>query len=121
MLDATGGRGARRRPRGERHRAGAAPRSRRFGRADGSSSSASTRRPRAIDLFDLSLREIDTARRLRTSARTTYREALESLATTGLADTVIETVVRLGRFVEDGLVPFAEGLVHGKVVVDVAG
>lgn len=77
--------------------------------------------PRAIDLFDLSLREIDTITTLAHICSSDVPRALAALATPGLADTVIETVVGLDRFVEDGLVPFADGRLRGKVVVDVAG
>ena len=52
--------------------------------------------------------------------RTDLPEAIELLSTTELAADVIARVVPLEAFVDAGLIPLAEGLVHGKVVVDVA-
>jgi len=76
--------------------------------------------PRALDLLDLSLREIDIATTLAHICATDLPQAVEILATPGLAANVIDTVVTLDAFVEDGLVPLAEGRVRGKIVVDVA-
>jgi threonine dehydrogenase-like Zn-dependent dehydrogenase len=75
--------------------------------------------PRMLELFDLSLREIDVVTTLAHICATDVPRALAALSRPGLARTVIETEVRLERFVEDGLVPFAENRLRGKVVVDV--
>jgi (R,R)-butanediol dehydrogenase/meso-butanediol dehydrogenase/diacetyl reductase len=76
--------------------------------------------PRALDLLDLNLREIGIETTLAHICETDLPEAVGILAAAGLAAAVIDRVVPLEAFVEDGLVPLAEGRVGGKVVVDVA-
>ena len=47
--------------------------------------------------------------------------AVDLLASTSLAGTVLGDVISLDDLVEGGLRPLAGGKAHGKIVVDVAG
>jgi threonine dehydrogenase-like Zn-dependent dehydrogenase len=76
---------------------------------------------RPLDLHALILREIDIATTLAHICLTDMPEAVAILSTTELAANVIDRVVDLEAFVDQGLVPLAEGRVHGKLVVDIAG
>ncbi|MDX6512280.1 MAG: (R,R)-butanediol dehydrogenase / meso-butanediol dehydrogenase / diacetyl reductase [Gaiellaceae bacterium] len=77
--------------------------------------------PRAMDLLDLSLREVEV---LTTVAHVCGRDlpaALQILASTELAQQVIDPVIPLDEVVESGLVPLAEHRATGKIVVRIGG
>jgi (R,R)-butanediol dehydrogenase/meso-butanediol dehydrogenase/diacetyl reductase len=76
--------------------------------------------PRQLNLFDLSLREVEVTTTLAHVCRTNLPAALEILATTKLSEHVLDTVVPLSGVVDEGLVVLAERRAKGKIVVDVS-
>jgi threonine dehydrogenase-like Zn-dependent dehydrogenase len=77
--------------------------------------------PRELDLFEMTQTEIDL---ITSNAHVCHRNlepAIELLATTDLAETVIGERIALDRIVERGLLPLSEGTATGKIVVDPAG
>jgi (R,R)-butanediol dehydrogenase/meso-butanediol dehydrogenase/diacetyl reductase len=78
-------------------------------------------RPVALDLFSVSTREIDMHGTLAHVCGEDLPDALNLLASTPLASTVLGDVIRLDDLVERGLRPLAEGKARGKIVVDVRG
>jgi threonine dehydrogenase-like Zn-dependent dehydrogenase len=77
--------------------------------------------PLPVDLFSLSVREIDVHGTLAHVCGEDLGEAVAVLAGTSLAKTVLGEVIALGDLVESGLRPLAERKAHGKIVVDVRG
>jgi threonine dehydrogenase-like Zn-dependent dehydrogenase len=75
---------------------------------------------RLVDLFDLTLRELDVTATLAHVCREKLPRALQVLAATDVGARVIDRVVPLRDVVEDGLVVLAEGRARGKIVVAVA-
>jgi (R,R)-butanediol dehydrogenase / meso-butanediol dehydrogenase / diacetyl reductase len=73
--------------------------------------------PREIDLFSFTVREVDLVTTLAHVCDVDLPEALTLLASTGLADTVIDRVIPLTDLVEDGIRPLADGSARGKIVV----
>jgi threonine dehydrogenase-like Zn-dependent dehydrogenase len=77
--------------------------------------------PRALDLADLTVREVDV---LATNAHVCdvdLPEALEVLQDERVAAAAIDRVVPLEAFVEEGLAPAARGGLSGKVLVQPGG
>jgi len=77
--------------------------------------------PLPVDLFSLSVREIDVHGTLAHVCGEDLGQAVAVLAGTGLAKAVLGDVIALGDLVESGLRPLAERKAHGKIVVDVRG
>ena len=77
--------------------------------------------PVPVDLFSVSVREVDVHGTLAHVCGEDLAEAVSVLAGTGLAKTVLGDVIALGDLVEAGLRPLAERRAHGKIVVDVEG
>jgi threonine dehydrogenase-like Zn-dependent dehydrogenase len=77
--------------------------------------------PFGIDLFSVSIREIDLHGTLAHVCGDDLAEAVSVLAGTTLARTVLGGVIPLADLVEGGLRPLAERTATGKIVVDVGG
>lgn len=77
--------------------------------------------PLQVDLFSVSVREIEVHGTLAHVCDEDLTEALTVLAGTQLAKTVLGGVIPLSELVEAGLRPLAERKAHGKIVVDVQG
>jgi (R,R)-butanediol dehydrogenase/meso-butanediol dehydrogenase/diacetyl reductase len=77
--------------------------------------------PLPVDLFAVSVREIDVHGTLAHVCGDDLGEAVAVLAGTRLAKTVLGDVIALSDLVEAGLRPLAERKAHGKIVVDVQG
>jgi len=75
--------------------------------------------PRELDVFSLAVREVEVVGTLAHVCAVDLPEALQLLATTRLAQSVLDRVIPLDALVEDGLRPLAEGTARGKIVVDV--
>jgi threonine dehydrogenase-like Zn-dependent dehydrogenase len=75
--------------------------------------------PRSMDLLDLTLREVEMTTTLAHICPQNLPEALHLLATTELAEHVIDRVIDLEDVVEDGLIALAERRVQGKILVEV--
>jgi threonine dehydrogenase-like Zn-dependent dehydrogenase len=74
--------------------------------------------PAAVDLFDLSLREIDLVTTVAHVCRTDLPAAVRVLATTPLASLVVDRVIPLDRLVPDGILALTERRARGKILVD---
>jgi len=77
--------------------------------------------PVPVDLFSVSVREVDIHGTLAHVCGEDLSEAVSLLAGTQLAETVLGDVIPLGDVVEAGLRPLAERKARGKIVVDVQG
>jgi threonine dehydrogenase-like Zn-dependent dehydrogenase len=77
--------------------------------------------PVPVDLFSVSVREIDVHGTLAHVCGQDLDQAVAVLAGTRLAKTVLGDVIGLADLVESGLRPLAERKAHGKIVVDVRG
>ena len=77
--------------------------------------------PALLDLFSVSVREVDVHGTLAHVCGEDLAEAVTLLATTGLAATVLGDVISLADLVQGGLRPLAERTARGKIVVDVQG
>ena len=77
--------------------------------------------PAPLDLFSVSVREVDVHGTLAHVCGEDLAEAVTLLATTGLAATVLGDVISLADLVQGGLRPLAERTARGKIVVDVQG
>jgi (R,R)-butanediol dehydrogenase/meso-butanediol dehydrogenase/diacetyl reductase len=74
--------------------------------------------PVRLDLFDVAMREIEIASSLAHVCADDLPAALEILARTDLADTMLDRVIPLDRLVDDGLSALAERRATGKILVD---
>jgi (R,R)-butanediol dehydrogenase/meso-butanediol dehydrogenase/diacetyl reductase len=74
--------------------------------------------PRSLDLHRMVLREINVATTVAHVCNVDLPEALEILASTSLAETVLDRVIPLERLVHDGLLAMSEGRAQGKIVVN---
>jgi threonine dehydrogenase-like Zn-dependent dehydrogenase len=74
--------------------------------------------PVALDLFDLTLREIDVRPSMAHVLADDLPEALALLAGGELGAIVTDRVIGLDALVDDGLEALAGGRAHGKVVID---
>jgi (R,R)-butanediol dehydrogenase / meso-butanediol dehydrogenase / diacetyl reductase len=77
--------------------------------------------PQPVDLADLILREVDVVTTAAHVCDVDLPEAIETLATTPLAEVVVDRVIDLEALVPDGLEALAEGSAKGKVLVDPSG
>lgn len=77
--------------------------------------------PLPVDLFSVSVREVDVHGTLAHVCAEDLEGAVTVLASTRLATTVLGDVIRLSELVEAGLRPLAERKAGGKIVVDVLG
>jgi len=73
--------------------------------------------PREIDLFSFTVREVDLLTTLAHVCDVDLPDALTLLASTDLADAVIDRVIPLADLVDDGIRPLAAGTARGKIVV----
>ena len=78
-------------------------------------------RDAGLDLFSVSVREVDVHGTLAHVCSEDLAPAVTLLAATGLAATVLGGVIPLAELVEGGLRPLAERTATGKIVVDVPG
>jgi threonine dehydrogenase-like Zn-dependent dehydrogenase len=76
--------------------------------------------PRAVDLFDLSLREVDLVGTVAHVCRTDLPAAVRMLATTPLAALVLDRVISLDRLVPDGILALTGHRARGKILIDPA-
>ncbi len=74
--------------------------------------------PREIDLFSLTLREVDVTTTLAHVFADDLPDALEVLRTTDLYKVVVDRTIRLDQLVEGAIRPLAERRARGKIVVD---
>ena len=74
--------------------------------------------PRSLDLHKLVLREIDVATTVAHVCQVDLPESLDILASTPLAEKVLDRVIPLAGLVEEGLLAMAEGRARGKIVVN---
>jgi threonine dehydrogenase-like Zn-dependent dehydrogenase len=77
--------------------------------------------PVGMDLFSVSVREVDVHGTLAHVCEADLAQAVTLLATTQLAATVLGDVIPMTDLIEGGLRPLAEGTAKGKIVVDVQG
>jgi (R,R)-butanediol dehydrogenase/meso-butanediol dehydrogenase/diacetyl reductase len=77
-----------------------------------------SKKPVSFDALDLVLREIDVMTTVAHVCDRNLPAALALLAERDLASLLVEKVVPLERAVEDALVPLAEGVARGKLLVD---
>jgi (R,R)-butanediol dehydrogenase/meso-butanediol dehydrogenase/diacetyl reductase len=75
---------------------------------------------RSVDLFDLTIREIEVLTTLAHVCARDLPDAVALLAQGTLAARVVDRVIDLADVVEDGLVPLAERRAHGKILVEVS-
>jgi (R,R)-butanediol dehydrogenase / meso-butanediol dehydrogenase / diacetyl reductase len=73
--------------------------------------------PRAVDLFDLSLREVDLVGTVAHVCRTDLPAAVGMLTTTPLASLVLDRVIPLDRLVPDGILALTGRRARGKILV----
>jgi len=76
--------------------------------------------PRELDVFSLAVRELEVVGTLAHVCAVDLPEAVQLLATTRLAETVLDRVILLEELVDEGLRPLANGTARGKIVVDVS-
>ena len=74
--------------------------------------------PVSLDLFDVTVREIEISSALAHVCASDLPEALDILTRTDLAETILDRVIPLNRLVEDGLMALAERRATGKILVD---
>ena len=74
--------------------------------------------PVALDLFDVAMREIEITSSLAHVCADDLPAALDVLARTDLAETMLDRVIPLDRLVADGLSALAERRATGKILVD---
>jgi threonine dehydrogenase-like Zn-dependent dehydrogenase len=77
--------------------------------------------PREIDLFSLTVHEIEVTTTLAHVCDVDLPESLEIIAGGDLASIVLDRVISLDELVEEGIRPLAEGTARGKIVVDPNG
>jgi (R,R)-butanediol dehydrogenase/meso-butanediol dehydrogenase/diacetyl reductase len=74
--------------------------------------------PREIDLFALTVHEIEVTTTLAHVCDVDLPESLEIISRGDLAATVLDRVIPLEELVAEGIRPLAEGTARGKIVVD---
>ena len=74
--------------------------------------------PREVDLADLTIREVEIRTTNGHICDEDLPEAIEMLATNDLSAGAVDRIVPLEAVVEEGLVPFAAGTLHGKVLAE---
>ncbi len=74
--------------------------------------------PREIDLFSLTVREVEVTTTLAHVFDEDLADSLEVLRTTDLFDVVVDKVIALDELVDEAIKPMAERRAKGKIVVD---
>ena len=74
--------------------------------------------PRELDLLSFAVREVDLLGTLAHVCDVDLPEAVDLLARTSLAQTVLDRVIPLDALVDEGIRPLAERTARGKIVVD---
>ncbi|NND12512.1 MAG: zinc-binding dehydrogenase [Acidimicrobiia bacterium] len=74
--------------------------------------------PREIDLFALTVREVEVTTTLAHVFAEDLADSLEVLRTTDLFDVVVDRVIGLDQLVDEAIRPMAERRAKGKIVVD---
>jgi (R,R)-butanediol dehydrogenase / meso-butanediol dehydrogenase / diacetyl reductase len=77
--------------------------------------------PRELDLLSMTVREIDLTTTLAHVCSTDLPEALELLASTNLAEIMLDRVIPLDALVDKGIRSLAERTAQGKIVVNPNG
>lgn len=73
--------------------------------------------PRELDLLSMTVREIDVTTTLAHVCSIDLPESLDLLASTNLAEVVLDRVIPLDLLIDDGIRPLAERTARGKIVV----
>jgi (R,R)-butanediol dehydrogenase / meso-butanediol dehydrogenase / diacetyl reductase len=73
--------------------------------------------PRELDLLAFTVREVDLVTTLAHVCDVDLPDSLDLLASSDVADVVIDRVIPLEELVEEGIRPLAEGTARGKIVV----
>ena len=73
--------------------------------------------PRQLDLLSMTIREVDLVTTLAHVCDLDLPESLELLASSDVADVVIDRVIPLAELVDEGIRPLAAGSARGKIVV----
>jgi (R,R)-butanediol dehydrogenase/meso-butanediol dehydrogenase/diacetyl reductase len=73
--------------------------------------------PRELDLFSMTVREVHVATTVAHVCDVDLPESLALLASTDIAEVVIDRVIALDDLVEHGIRPLASGAARGKIVV----
>ena len=76
------------------------------------------KKPVEFDFYELVMQEIEMTTAMAHVCGSDIPEAVHILATTGLADQVLDGVVPLEQIVDDGLRRLVEGTAKGKIVID---
>ncbi len=76
--------------------------------------------PQRLNLSELTLREVNLTTTVAHVCDIDLPEAIEILASTPLASTVLDRIIPLDALVEEGLVALADGSASGKILVDPA-
>lgn len=74
--------------------------------------------PTTVDLFDMTVREIEMSSALAHICAEDLPEAVDILTRTEISAKVVDRVIGLEQLVPDGLVALSEGRAHGKILVD---
>jgi threonine dehydrogenase-like Zn-dependent dehydrogenase len=74
--------------------------------------------PRSLDLYNMTLREVEMVGTVAHVCDVDLPAALEILASSNLAGVVLDRVIPLDALVEEGLRPLAERTARGKIVVN---
>jgi hypothetical protein len=74
--------------------------------------------PRSLDLYNMTLREVEMTGTVAHVCDVDLPVALEILASSNLAGVVLDRVIPLDALVEEGLRPLAERTARGKIVVN---
>jgi (R,R)-butanediol dehydrogenase / meso-butanediol dehydrogenase / diacetyl reductase len=77
--------------------------------------------PRELDLFSMTVSEIEVSTTLAHICTVDLPESLELLARTNLAEVMLDRVIPLDALVEDGIRPLVEKTARGKIVVAPGG
>jgi (R,R)-butanediol dehydrogenase / meso-butanediol dehydrogenase / diacetyl reductase len=73
--------------------------------------------PRELDLLAFTVREVDLVTTLAHVCDVDLPDSLDLLASSDIADVVIDRVIALENLVDEGIRPLAEGTARGKIVV----
>ena len=74
--------------------------------------------PREIDLFALTVHEIEITTTLAHVCDVDLPESLDIISGSDLASIVLDRVIPLDALVDEGIRPLAEGTARGKIVID---
>lgn len=74
--------------------------------------------PREIDLFALTVHEIEVTTTLAHVCDVDLPESLQIISGSDLASIVLDRVIPLDALVDEGIRPLAEGTARGKIVIN---